>query len=185
VPRALRDGSGNSAGTITTYKTVDRHGPLPRVHGHQPGMSISGHARRVSLTAAAAAVPGLRWPGQRAAGLPLRTIRVERLTQDGVPGSRRGVVLRYGQDSSSTLLVAPYLYVSEARTPEAVYGFPGIGGVDPLPPLGFLQVRVLTPGARTTPSTALVRYRGLYLRVQTNLPLTQLTDIVRRLRPAR
>ena len=98
-------------------------------------------------------------------------------------GSRPGLVLRYGQDRASPFKLTRYLYLSEARTPEAVYGFPGIEGVYPLPPPGFMQVTSSAAEARTKVRTALVRIRGVFVRIETNLDESQLRGIVRRLRP--
>jgi hypothetical protein len=181
VPRAVSDASNRSIGKIATYETVDEPGALPRPHGRVAGRGDSSPGRPVSPAEAATAVPGVLWAGRGVAGLPLRTVLVERLTQRGVPGSRQGVELRYGQAVKNPLALTPFLYLWQARRPERAYGFPGIGGVGLLPPNGYVRVTQLAPEARTTVSTGFVKYRGVYLQLRTNLSLRQLTDIVRRL----
>jgi len=88
------------------------------VVNNPPWLAQNTAGERVSPAGAAAAVPGAVWAGRAVAGLPLRRVLLQRLRQNGVPGWRPGVVLRYGQGAATPWQLTPYLYLSQARRPE-------------------------------------------------------------------
>ncbi len=181
---ALREGGDGSLARIVGYTLSDRP-TLPK----PLGKPVGGHSlsvARVSASGAAAALPGVLSAGQSVAGLSLKRIVLQRLTQDDLKGSRRGITLRYGQGVVLPELFSPYLYISQARKPEIGYEFPGIGGIGALPPPGFIEVRASSaPEVRPRQLSAFVHVQGMYLWIQTNLPDHELAAIVRHLRPLR
>src|SRR6185503_11907729 len=97
------------------HYTISGKPTLPRVTGRRATFSQNTAGERVSPAGAAAAVPGAVWAGGAVAGLPLRSVLLQRLRQNGVPGWRPGVVLRYGQGAATPWQLTPYLYLSQAR----------------------------------------------------------------------